>query len=93
MLNTNTKTTQGLTSKRSRMTLNAKVNSDKERIRMFYLAYQIHTSNCSGLSTILKDISRFSRKKSNELNAIETIKWRSKQSPVYTALKHYKYTK
>ena len=50
MLNTNTKTTQGLTSKRSRMTLNAKVTqnaSDKERIRMFYLAYQIHTSNCS----------------------------------------------
>ena len=62
MLNTNKKTTQGLTSKRNRMTLNAKVNSDKERIRMFYLAYQIHTSNCSGLSTILKDISRFSRK-------------------------------
>ena len=66
MLNTNTKTAQGLTSKRSRMTLNAKVNSDKERIRMFYLAYQIHTSNCSGLSTILKDIlkdiSRFCRK-------------------------------
>ena len=29
----------------------------------------------------------------NKLNAIETIKWRSKQSPVYTALKHYKYTK
>ena len=43
-----------LTSKRSWMTLNAKVNSDKERMRMFYLAYQIHTSNCSGLSTILK---------------------------------------
>ena len=34
--------------------VNSKVNSDKERIRMFYLAYQIHTSNCSGLSTILK---------------------------------------
>ena len=29
----------------------------------------------------------------NKLNAIETIKWRSKQSPVYTALKLYKYTK
>ena len=29
----------------------------------------------------------------NKLNAIETIKWRSKHSPVYTALKHYKYTK
>ena len=28
--------------------------SDKDRMRMFYLAYQIHTSNCSGLSTILK---------------------------------------
>ena len=25
--------------------------SDKEQIEMFYLVYQIHTSNCPGLST------------------------------------------
>ena len=37
--------------------------------------------------TIIKTILK------NKLNAIETIKWRYNQSPVYTSLNHYKYTK
>lgn len=28
--------------------------SDKDHMRLFYMAYQINTTNCSGLSTILK---------------------------------------
>ena len=36
---------------------------------MFYLAYQIHTSNCSGLSTILKILAVLAEKVERKVDA------------------------